>query len=260
MNTQAKIKTDEAAPVVVPDINARMVAVMRDLGAIGKDKKNEAQGFKYRGIDDVYNAINPILAKHGVFMAAEIVSKSREERVSIKEYQGNKKESVLAFTCLRMRYRFVAEDGSYVETEAEGEGMDSGDKSSNKAMAVAHKYALLQAFCIPTQDLDDPDAHVHEVAAKPAQMRQPQASPTDVDDPDVVEGVKNWVAKQKALIDAATRLPDLFMWADENCLGGSPAMPATGSILYRLKKKAPDAFHEIVRHYQAKSEALGKAQ
>jgi hypothetical protein len=160
MNTQAKIKTDDASPVVVPDIHARMVAVMRDLGAIGKDKKNEQQGFKYRGIDDVYNAINPILAKHGIFMSAALLGKKREERV-------NAKGTVLAFTSLHMRYRFTAEDGTWVETEAEGEGMDSGDKSSNKAMAVAHKYALLQAFCIPTQDLDDPDAQTHEVAAKP---------------------------------------------------------------------------------------------
>lgn len=250
MNTQAEIKTDEAAPVVIPDINARMVAVMRDLGAIGKDKKNEAQGFKYRGIDDVYNAINPILAKHGVFMGARVISKTREERT-------NTKGTVLAFTCLHMRYRFVAEDGTWTETDAEGEGMDSGDKSSNKAMAVAHKYALLQAFCIPTQDLDDPDAHVHEVAAKPAAMRAPQAAPTDADG-DVTEGVKNWVTQQKAIIDKAERLPDLYMWADENCLGGTPAEPDTASILYRLKKKAPDAFHEIVRYYQTKSEALRK--
>lgn len=252
MNAVAKIKPEEAQPII-GDIHIRMVNVMREIGAIGKDKKNEAQGFKYRGIDDVYNAINPILAKNGIFMTAEVVSKSREERT-------NSKGTVLAFTCLRMRYRFFAEDGTCAVTEAEGEGMDSGDKSSNKAMAVAHKYALLQAFCIPTQDLDDPDAHVHEVAAKPATMRAPQAAPTDGDDPDVIEGVKNWVAKQKAILDAAERLPDIFMWADENCLGGSPAQPATGSILYRLKKKAPDAFHEIVRHYQAKSEALGKKE
>lgn len=251
MNAPAKIKQETAE--AIGDIHVRMVEILRDLDAIGKNARNQAQGFNYRGIDDVYNAINPLLAKHGVFMTAEVVSKSREERT-------NAKGTVLAFTSLRMRYRFYATDGTWVTTEAEGEGMDSGDKSSNKAMAVAHKYALLQAFCVPTKDMDDPDAHSHEVTAAPAQMRQSQAAPTDGNDEDVIEGVKNWVAKQKAIIDAATRLPDLFMWADENCLGGSPALPATGSILYRLKKKAPDAFHEIVKHYQAKSEALGKAQ
>lgn len=139
-------------------IHGKMASILKDMDAIGKNAENKQQGFKYRGIDDVYNAINPVLAKHGVYMTAEIVGKTREERAS-------KSGGVLAFTSLHMRYHFRADDGSSVATEAEGEGMDSGDKSSNKAMAIAHKYALLQAFCIPTKDLVDPDAEVHEIAA-----------------------------------------------------------------------------------------------
>lgn len=162
MNAQAKVSTA---------IFGKMVAILSDMNAIGKNSRNTSQGFDYRGIDDVYNAINPILAKHGVFMTAQVIEKSRDERT-------NQKGTVLAFTCLRMRYRFYSDDGSYVETEAEGEGMDSGDKSSNKAMAIAHKYALLQAFCIPTKDLDDPDAEAHHVAAK-----APDAAPQELDGP-----------------------------------------------------------------------------
>src|ERR1051326_3500664 len=146
-------------------IHGKMAAILADMDAIGKNARNTQQNFNYRGIDDVYNAINPILAKHGVFMTAQVLSKTREERAS-------KTGGVLAFTSLHMRYRFYAADGSFVETEAEGEGMDSGDKSSNKAMAVAHKYALLQAFCIPTKDLADPDAETHEVA--------PQVRPEEI--------------------------------------------------------------------------------
>ncbi len=41
--------------------------------------------------------------------------------------------------------------------------MDSGDKATNKAMAVAFKYACFQTFCIPTESLmDDPDATTPE--------------------------------------------------------------------------------------------------
>jgi hypothetical protein len=239
MNAPAKVKTEEATPIPIPDIHARMVAVMRDLGAIGKDKNNAAQGFKYRGIDDVYNAINPVLARHGVYMTAEIIGKTREERT-------NAKGTVLAFTCLHMRYRFIAEDGTFIETQAEGEGMDSGDKSSNKAMAVAHKYALLQAFCIPTQDLDDPDAHVHEVAAKngkPVPQTQRDAIHTPMqpvqDDADVQEGVKNWVLKEKGKIATLTRLPDLLMWKDER-----------EAELHRLLKKAPEQHKDLMAYYQ----------
>ena len=36
--------------------------------------------------------------------------------------------------------------------------MDSGDKASNKAMSAAFKYACFQTFCIPTEEMQDPDA------------------------------------------------------------------------------------------------------
>lgn len=223
MNAQATISAD---------IHARMVAVMRDLGAIGKDKKNEAQGFKYRGIDDVYNAINPILAKHGVYMSATVVSKTREERT-------NAKGTVLAFTCLHMRYQFRAEDGSCVETEAEGEGMDSGDKSSNKAMAVAHKYALLQAFCIPTQDMPDSDAEVHEVTAAPGKKQV-------YDDPD--GQTRAWCDHQKLEWIEARSRDVMEEWLAKN--GGDWEKPKSGSTLDRLKRKFPEAYTDLKFTYE----------
>ncbi len=137
-----------------------MGAIMRDMVSIGKDSTNQQQGFKYRSIDAVYNALNPLLAKHGVFTTPEVLGKDRSERV-------NSKGTVLAFTSLRMRYTFYAPDGSFVSCVVEGEGMDSGDKSSNKAMAIAHKYALLQTFCIPTEEQKDPDAEVHVIVPDP---------------------------------------------------------------------------------------------
>jgi hypothetical protein len=137
-----------------------MSNIMSDIGHIGKDQKNSQQGFNFRGIDQTYNALHGIMAKHGVFCTAEILNKTREERTTSRG-------GVLAFTCLRIRYTFHATDGSSVSTEVEGEGMDSGDKSSNKAMAIGHKYALLQAFLIPTEEQKDPDYEVHEVVAQP---------------------------------------------------------------------------------------------
>ena len=138
------------------EIYAAISKIMAEVGHIGKDRNNQQQGFKYRGIDDAYNALNPLLAKYGVFTVPEVLDKTREERT-------NAKGTTLAFTCLRMKYTFFASDGTSVSAIVEGEGMDSGDKSSNKAMAVAHKYALLQVFCIPTEEQKDPDAESHEV-------------------------------------------------------------------------------------------------
>ena len=119
--------------------------------AIGKDRKNEQQRFFYRGIDDVMNVFQPLLAEAGVFIVPEVLESKREDRQTAKG--GN-----LIYSVLRMKYTFYASDGSSVSAVVIGEGMDSGDKASNKAMAVAMKYAMFQVFCIPTEELDDPDA------------------------------------------------------------------------------------------------------
>lgn len=130
---------------------------MEEIGAVGKNNVNKTQGFKYRGIDAVMNAINPALVKNHVFVVPEVLEQTREERKSIKG-------SNLIYSICRIRYTFFAEDGSSITAVTIGEGMDSGDKATNKAMAIAFKYACFQVFCIPTEEMQDPDAESHEVA------------------------------------------------------------------------------------------------
>lgn len=132
--------------------------IMSELDAIGKTKTNTQQGFKYRGIDDFYNVINPLFAKHGIFTVPSVLTQKREERTT-------KTGGTLVYSILEVMYSFIARDGSAVSAKVIGEGMDSGDKASNKAMAVAHKYALMQVFCVPTEDLVDPDSESHELGA-----------------------------------------------------------------------------------------------
>lgn len=125
--------------------------IMGEINAVGKNKQNTQQGFMYRGIDDVMNAINPALVKHNVFIVPEILEQSREERQTARG--GN-----LIYSICKIKFRFCADDGSSIEAVTIGEGMDSGDKATNKAMAVAFKYACFQVFCIPTEEMKDPDA------------------------------------------------------------------------------------------------------
>lgn len=136
----------------MPEIYSKINAIMREIPAIGKDKQNKQQGFAYRGIDDVMNALFPLLAKHGVFVVPEVLDTSRTERQT--KNGGN-----MSFTVSTVRYTFFATDGSSVSAVTTGEGMDSADKSTNKAMAAAMKYAFFQTFCIPTEEAgnDDPD-------------------------------------------------------------------------------------------------------
>ena len=141
--------------------------VMDEIGAIGKNTKNAQQGFMYRGIDAVMNALNPALVKYNVFVVPEVLEQKREERLSSKN-------ATLLYSIIKVKYTFYAEDGSSVSAVVIGEGMDSGDKATNKAMSIAFKYACFQVFCIPTEEMakDDPDAYSPEESTK----AQPQQS------------------------------------------------------------------------------------
>ncbi|MCI8486197.1 MAG: ERF family protein [Clostridia bacterium] len=133
------------------NIYESIIKIMKEVPAIGKDKVNKQQGFKFRGIDDVMNTLQPLLAKYKVFIVPEILEQKREERTTTKG--GN-----LIYSICKIKYRFYAEDGTSIEATTIGEGMDSGDKATNKAMAIAMKYALFQVFCIPTEEMKDPDS------------------------------------------------------------------------------------------------------
>ncbi len=170
-------------------------AIMGEINAVGKNKKNLQQGFMYRGIDDVMNAINPALVHHKVFIVPEILEQSREER------QTNKGANLIYSIC-KMRFRFCAEDGSSVEAVTVGEGMDSGDKATNKAMAIAFKYACFQVFCIPTEEMKDPDAESHTgVQGKKQEQREVENSLIDEIKVSVIRStiMKKGVSEQSVL-------------------------------------------------------------
>lgn len=162
------------------NIYEAIASIMRKGYAIGKEKDNLQQHFKYRGIDDVMNTFQPLLAEAGIFAVPEVLEHSREERTS-------KNGGLLIYTLMKVRYTFFAEDGSSVCAIVVGEGMDSADKSSNKAMACAMKYAMFQTFCIPTEDIanDDPDRYSPDPAPnKPAQKKAaPKSEPPKKEPP-----------------------------------------------------------------------------
>jgi hypothetical protein len=140
-------------------------SIMNEMEAIEKGKKNSQQGFMYRGVDDVMNTLKPLLAKHKVFVVPKVLEETREERTTAKG-------GLLLYSVLKIEYSFYAEDGSCVSAVVIGEGMDSGDKASNKAMSVAFKYACFQVFCIPTEDMVDPDSHTPEPSVKHFSLKE----------------------------------------------------------------------------------------
>ena len=142
------------------EVYKAIAAVMREMATdgISKARKNQQQGYNFRGIDDVYNALSPVMARHGLVMLPRILSRNCEERQT-------QKGGTLFYITVEAEFDLdCAADGSKHIIRTFGEAMDSGDKATNKAMSAAFKYAAFQAFCIPTEGDNDADAHTHEIA------------------------------------------------------------------------------------------------
>jgi hypothetical protein len=142
---------------------------------IAKDKRNSQQGYNFRGIDDVYNALAPILSEAGLVVLPRVLNRLETEREA-------KSGGALFNVVVEVEFDFVAaEDGSHHVVKTFGEAMDSADKATNKAMSAAYKYAAMQAFCIPTSGDNDADATSHEVAPRrqaPAAQAPVRRAPT----------------------------------------------------------------------------------
>ena len=138
-----------------------MAEILADIGSVGKGSVNQQQGYSFRGIDDMVNAVHSVLRKHQVFVTTEVLDRKSEVR---KIVRNNGKEGYDKTVELIMKYTFHATDGSSVSSIIASEGLDSGDKATNKALSAALKYALIQTFQIPTQDMEDADRTSPEIA------------------------------------------------------------------------------------------------
>lgn len=127
-----------------------LTGIIGEVNAIGKNSKNQQQGFMFRGIDDVMNELHTLFGKYKVVIVPEVVDYNVSEKTTAKG-------TIMYVTRSTIKFHFVAEDGSEVVTTNVGEAMDSADKGMNKTMSCALKYALMQMFLIPTKETEDAD-------------------------------------------------------------------------------------------------------
>lgn len=230
--TVADIKSRKP-PTGAPLVYSAIAAVMSDVSkeGIGKDRRNDTQGYKFRGIDDVYNALAPVLAKHDLCIVPSVLSREVVERK-------NQKGNALFYVTCQVEFTLIcANDGSSIKAVTYGEAMDSGDKATNKAMSAAYKYMAMQTFCIPTEGDNDADQTTHEVVHEPRKPTQnaSQAKKADVW-PRFVEKLRSF-----------TDLDELERWwSSASTQAAVDAMPGTW----------PEQAHE---EYEKKQEALASA-
>lgn len=150
------------------EIFAAMSAVMNDVSSVSKDERNAGQGFNFRGIDAVVNAVGPALRKHGVIVVPRVQS------CDYSTIEIGEKRKATAHVRVVVEYIFIAQDGSTISCTTAGEAMDAGDKATAKAMSVAFRIALLQALALPTSE-PDPDASSYERSPAKTSVMQDRA-------------------------------------------------------------------------------------
>jgi hypothetical protein len=165
---------------------------MAQVGAVSKGRKNQQQGYAFRGIDDVMAHVQPVLAECGVVCVPKVIERERETGAT---KSGGSMHSVR----LLVEHTFYAEDGSSVVCVTLGEAMDSGDKASNKAMSAALKYALTETLMIPTYEAErDTEDASPEMAAPVKERTTPpakQAARAPRKEPEPAHPTVDWAKK-----------------------------------------------------------------
>ena len=140
-------------------IYEKIPLIMGEIKEIGKDRTNSMQKYNFRGIEDLYNNLKPIMAKYGVFCVPQVIESQYQqfEKETFDSFKKEKKIQINYRTIHKVNHKFYATDGSFIEVITCGEGIDQSDKSSNKALSSAMKYAFIELFSVPTEDISDGD-------------------------------------------------------------------------------------------------------
>lgn len=216
---------------------AAVTAQMSKVG-ISKGRRNtQGNGYSFRGIDDVYNVLSPMLAENSLCIIPRVLHRECVERAS-------KNGGALYYVALDVEFDFVsAKDSSKHTARTWGEAMDSSDKATNKAMSAAYKYVCFLTFAIPTEgdndsENDTPTAEltrpIQTTPTKPSAHATPEKKPG-----------KGFDAHFKAICEAQG-MDDLFRIAGE--------VRADSTIDSESRKVLLDKYGEIESIFKKKEQ------
>lgn len=118
---------------------------------IGKDRKNTDQKYNFRGIDDVRNALAPLMDQCKLIIVPKMVSRTEKERTT-------KSGGFALQVVVKIDFHFISRvDGSEIVVPMENEAVDYSDKATNKAVSQAYKTCCINVFNIPTEGEEDTD-------------------------------------------------------------------------------------------------------
>lgn len=133
-------------------VHLAWLRVRRDIKKIEKKQRYDAPGTKYnfRGVDAVLNNFGPVTLRHGVnVFPIKVEANYRDTTTALNK---KTRECTVLVT-----YQIIGPKGDHLVVQSAGENLDSGDKGTSKALAVALRTLLLHGGLVPTGD-PDPDS------------------------------------------------------------------------------------------------------
>jgi hypothetical protein len=158
-----------------PSVVEAWSAVMDEVQSVSKTGRNESQGFSFRGIDAVMNAVGPALRKHGVVVVPTL------QKSSYRDVEVGRNRTLMREVTVEVTYTVRGPAGDSFTGSVPGESMDSGDKGAAKAMSVAYRTFLLQALTIPTDEPDPDSTSVERAPKEPAVELAPEPDRVEIE-------------------------------------------------------------------------------
>jgi hypothetical protein len=186
-----------------------ILEIMKEVQAVSKKERNEAQKFNFRGIDAVLNVVGPALRKAGGFLVPNVLEK-------VYDVAPTKSGGFQTVVRLSVEFSIYGSEGEPVSGIVAAEAFDTSDKATAKAMSVALRTWLLQVLALPT-DEPDADSFYPELGGAPVAARNWQGEIDALKDRDAALQLFNEARTRKApkeVMDAITAKGKTFLTPD----------------------------------------------
>lgn len=148
-----------------PAVHEAITRVLDLLPAIQKNgtAPGNMGGYKFRRVEDITAALKPLFASHGIVVMPNVVQRIESQRATAKG-------GVMFCVDLEIRFDFIGPKGDTLSANVWGQGTDSGDKATQKAVTSAFKTMLSVVFCISDSEMD---AEAHDVPETARNVPEP---------------------------------------------------------------------------------------
>ena len=140
------------------NLHQRIIAIMDDMGAVGKSGKTTyGESYAYHKIDDVDDRLRKALIAHGVVATIIEIADRKVEHFEEKDKRGNPRTTWYAECAILIELVNADSPDETMTIQGWGQGIDYSDKATGKAISYAAKAAYLSAFHLRGQPDNESD-------------------------------------------------------------------------------------------------------